>query len=80
MNNQIIIYNTEDGKTKVSLYAQDDTVWLNQNQLAELFATSVSNINKHIANILKEGELSENSVIEYFSITAADGKNYNVAF
>ncbi len=74
MNNQIIIYNTEDGKTKVSLYAQDDTVWLNQNQLAELFATSVSNINKHIANILKEGELSENSVIEYFSITAADGK------
>ena len=57
MNNQIIIYNTEDGKTKVSLYAQDDTVWLNQNQLAELFATSVSNINKHIANILKEGEL-----------------------
>ncbi|MEH8138431.1 virulence RhuM family protein [Gallibacterium anatis] len=80
MNNPIIIYNTEDGKTKVSLYAQDDTVWLNQNQLAELFATSVSNINKHIANILKEGELSENSVIEYFSITAADGKNYNVAF
>lgn len=80
MNNQIIIYNTEDGKTKVSLYAQDGTVWLNQNQLAELFATSVSNINKHIANILKEGELSENSVIEYFSITAADGKNYNVAF
>ncbi|MEH8091975.1 virulence RhuM family protein [Gallibacterium anatis] len=80
MNNQIIIYNTEDGKTKVSLYTQDGTVWLNQNQLAELFATSVSNINKHIANILKEGELSENSVIEYFSITAADGKNYNVAF
>ena len=80
MNNPIIIYNTEDGKTKVSLYAQDGTVWLNQNQLAELFATSVSNINKHIANILKEGELSENSVIEYFSITAADGKNYNVAF
>ncbi|MFU2133444.1 virulence RhuM family protein [Gallibacterium anatis] len=80
MNNPIIIYNTEDGKTKVSLYAQDGTVWLNQNQLAELFATSVSNINKHIANILKERELSENSVIEYFSITAADGKNYNVAF
>ncbi|WP_052124501.1 virulence RhuM family protein [Gallibacterium anatis] len=80
VNNPIIIYNTEDGKTKVSLYTQDGTVWLNQNQLAELFATSVSNINKHIANILKEGELSENSVIEYFSITAADGKNYNVAF
>ncbi len=78
MNNPIIIYNTEDGKTKVSLYAQDGTVWLNQNQLAELFATSISNINKHIANILKEGELSENSVIEYFSITAINGSYYNL--
>ncbi|KGQ42975.1 hypothetical protein [Gallibacterium anatis] len=78
MNNPIIIYNTEDGKTKVSLYTQDGTVWLNQNQLAELFATSVSNINKHIANILKEGELSENSVIEYFSITAINGSYYNL--
>lgn len=80
MNNPIIIYNTDDGKAKVSLYAKDGTVWLSQSQLAELFATSVSNINKHIANILNENELSENSVIEYFSITAADGKNYNVAF
>ncbi|MFU2077600.1 MULTISPECIES: DNA-binding protein [Avibacterium] len=78
MNNPIIIYNTEDGKTKVSLYAQDGTVWLNQNQLAELFATSISNINKHIANILKEGELSENSVIEHFSITAINGSYYNL--
>ncbi|MFU2121141.1 DNA-binding protein [Gallibacterium anatis] len=78
MNNPILIYNTEDGKTKVSLYTQDGTVWLNQNQLAELFATSVSNINKHIANILKEGELSENSVIEYFSITAINGSYYNL--
>ncbi|KGQ47697.1 hypothetical protein IO46_12855 [Gallibacterium anatis] len=78
MNNPIIIYNTEDGKTKVSLYTQDGTVWLNQNQLAELFATSISNINKHIANILKEGELSENSVIEYFSITAINGSYYNL--
>ncbi|MEH8023463.1 virulence RhuM family protein [Gallibacterium anatis] len=80
MNNPIIIYNTEDGKTKVSLYAQDGTVWLNQNQLAELFATSVPNINMHINNILKDKELDKNSVIQYFLITAADGKNYNVAF
>ena len=82
MNNtsSIIIYNTEDGKTKVSLYAQDGTVWLNQNQLAELFATSVPNINMHINNILKDKELDKNSVIQYFLITAADGKNYNVAF
>ncbi|MEE6075311.1 hypothetical protein M5S25_02945 [Avibacterium paragallinarum] len=78
-NQQIIIYNTDDGKSKVALYAQNGTLWLSQNQLAELFATSVSNINKHIANILKEGKLSENSVIEYFSITAADGKKLKAA-
>lgn len=78
--NNIIIYNTDDGKAKVSLYAQDGTVWLSQNQIAELFATSVPNINMHISNILKDKELSENSVIKYFLITAADGKNYQVAF
>lgn len=80
MTNPIIIYHTDDGKAKVSLYAKDGTVWLSQSQLAELFATSVPNINMHISNILKEKELSENSVIQYFLITAADGKNYNVAF
>ncbi|MEE3609072.1 virulence RhuM family protein [Avibacterium paragallinarum] len=80
MTNPIIIYHTDDGKAKVSLYAKDGTVWLSQSQLAELFATSVQNINMHISNILKEKELSENSVIQYFLITAADGKNYNVAF
>ncbi len=80
MTNPIIIYHTDDGKAKVSLYAKDGTVWLSQSQLAELFATSVPNINMHISNILKEKELSENSVIQYFLITATDGKNYNVAF
>lgn len=80
MTNPIIIYHTDDGKAKVSLYAKDGTVWLSQSQLAELFATSVPNINMHISNILKEKELSENSVIQYFLITASDGKNYNVAF
>ncbi|KGQ24937.1 2-hydroxyacid dehydrogenase [Gallibacterium anatis CCM5995] len=80
MTNPIIIYHTDDGKAKVSLYAKDGTVWLNQSQLAELFATSVPNINMHISNILKEKELSEDSVIQYFLITASDGKNYNVAF
>lgn len=80
MTNPIIIYHTDDGKAKVSLYAKDGTVWLSQSQLAELFATSVPNINMHISNILKEKELSEDSVIQYFLITASDGKNYNVAF
>lgn len=76
----IIIYNTLDGKAAVALYAKDGKIWLNQKQLAELFATSVPNINIHISNILKEGELDENSVIKDYLITASDDKNYNVTF
>ncbi|MBR3797608.1 MAG: hypothetical protein IKK36_01655 [Bacteroidales bacterium] len=75
--NGIIIYNTEDGKVSVTLYAKDGSVWMNQKQLAELFDTSVPNVNMHIANILKDGELDENSVIKDYLITAADGKQYN---
>lgn len=78
--NGIIIYNTEDGKVSVALYAKDGSVWMNQKQLAELFDTSVPNVNIHIANILKEGELDENSVIKDYLITAADGKQYNTKF
>ena len=75
--NNIIIYNTDDGKVRVTLYAVDGMVWMNQKQMAELFDTSVPNVNIHIANILKEGELDENSVIKDYLITAADGKQYN---
>lgn len=78
--NNIIIYNTEDGKAKVVLYAKDGNVWMNQSQIAELFDTSVANISIHISKILKDNELSENSVIKNYLITAADGKNYNVTF
>ena len=60
----IIIYNTADGKASVSLYAKDGTVWMNQNQLAELFATSKQNVGQHIANVLKEGELNASSVVK----------------
>jgi hypothetical protein len=76
----IIIYNTVDGKASVSLYAKDGMVWMNQNQLAQLFDTSVPNISMHIANILKEKELDENSVVKQYLTTAADGKDYQVAF
>ncbi len=76
----IIIYNTKDGKASVSLYAKDGMVWMNQNQIAELFDTSIPNISMHISNILKEKELSENSVVKNYLTTAADGKEYNVAF
>ena len=78
--NNLILYNTPDGKSSVALYAKDGSVWLNQKQLAELFDTSVPNISMHIANLLKEGELSENSVVKDYLTTASDGKEYNVAF
>ena len=76
----IIIYNTADGKASVSLYAKDGMVWMNQNQLAELFDTSVPNISMHTSNILKDMELDHNSVIKDYLTTAADGKEYNVTF
>ena len=76
----IIIYKTADGKASVALYAKDGNVWMNQNQLAELFATSKQNISLHISNILKEGELSENSVVKDYLTTASDGKEYNITF
>lgn len=76
----IIIYNTSDGKASVALYAQDGDVWMNQNQLAELFDTSKQNIGQHIKKILEEKELQENSVVKNYFTTAADGKKYEVTF
>jgi hypothetical protein len=76
----IIIYKTQDGKTAVSLYAKDGSVWMNQQQLAELFDTSKQNISLHIINVLKENELDENSVVKDYLTTATDGKDYNVTF
>jgi hypothetical protein len=70
--NKIIIYNTADGRASVSLYARDGSVWMNQNQLAELFATSKQNVGQHISNILEENELEANSVVKNYFTTAAD--------
>ena len=82
MNKQqdIIIYNTADGKASVALYAKDGVVWMNQNQLAELFNTSKQNISLHIANTLKDNELQQESVVKDYLTTASDGKKYKVAF
>lgn len=77
---EIIIYNTQDGKASIALMTKDGTVWMNQNQLAELFATSKQNIGQHIASILKDNELDQNSVVKNYFTTAADGKDYNVTF
>ena len=72
----LILYTSEDGKTRLDLRVDGGSIWLSQLELAELFATSVANINIHIRNILKEGELVESAVVKESLITAADGKNY----
>ncbi len=77
---EIIIYNTPDGKASVSLFAKDGMVWMNQSQLAELFATSKQNIGQHILSILEENELDSNSVVKNYFTTASDGKKYDVTF
>ena len=77
---QIILYNTPDGKSRIALMARDGSVWLNQQQLAELFATSKQNISQHISSILKDNELDENSVVKNYFTTATDGKQYSVSF
>jgi len=78
--NSIIIYQSEDGLTKINVNLQEETVWLSQQQMAELYQTSKSNVSEHIKHIFEEGELQENSVVRNFRTTAADGKNYNTAF
>jgi len=76
----IIIYNTPDGKISVLLFAKDGNIWMNQNQLAKLFDTSKQNISLHIISILNEKELSTNSVVKDYLTTASDGKKYNINF
>lgn len=76
----IIIYKTDDGKVKIALYAKDGSIWLNQNQLANLFDTSKQSISYHIINILEDNELDKNSVVKNYLTTASDGKNYEVTF
>ena len=78
--NNILIYQTEDGTTKVEVKLEDDTVWLNQSQMVELFQTSKQNISLHINHIFSEGELDRDSVVKEYLTTATDGKNYNVDY
>lgn len=76
----IIIYNTPDGRTSVELYAKDGNIWLNQAQIAEIFATSKQTVSYHIGNILDDNELLKESVVKYYLTTASDGKEYNVEY
>ncbi|MEA1962807.1 MAG: virulence RhuM family protein [Patescibacteria group bacterium] len=79
-NSQFIIYKTESGETKIDVHLEDETVWLTQKLMAKLFDTSVPNINMHLKNCYEDGEISKNSVIKDFLITAEDGKNYKTKF
>jgi len=76
-NNQIIIYRTVDEEMKLEVKLEDETVWLSQKQMAELFGCSLRNIGIHLQNVFNEVELSENSVVKDYFITVADGKYYN---
>lgn len=82
MNNygEIIIYQTDDGLTKINVNMQEETVLLSLDQMAELFQRDKSTISRHIKKIFEEGELQRNSVVANFATTAADGKVYNVDY
>ena len=78
--NEIIIYKSNELSTKFEVKVEDETVWLTQAQMVNLFNSTKQNISLHINNIFKEGELDKNSVVKYSLTTAKDGKNYNTAF
>ena len=76
----IIIYQAEDGTTSLEVHFKDDTVWLSQAQMVELFGKTKQNVSLHIRNIFKEGELVEEAVVKDSLTTAADGKKYKVRY
>lgn len=76
---EILLYQTEDGQTKLEVSLQGDTVWLTQAQLCELFQRDKSVISRHIRNVFEEGELDSKAVVAFFATTATDGKSYDVA-
>jgi hypothetical protein len=77
---EIIIYQTGDGKTRIDVRMEGETVWLSLDQMADLFQRDKSTISRHIKNIFEEGELQRKSVVANFATTAADGKIYQVDY
>jgi hypothetical protein len=75
-NSNFVLYQTEDGQTHIEVRLQDESVWLAQATLTELFQTRKQNISLHLKNIFAEGELAENRVVKEYLTTAADGKQY----
>ena len=79
-HSQFLLYQASDGQTRLEVRLENETVWLSQNQMAELFQTSIPNVSMHIRNVFAEGELQPGSVVKEFLTTAADGKNYQTKF
>ena len=77
---EIVLFETEDAKVRLTVPIQEDTVWLTQAQMTELFDTSKQNVSLHINNCFKEGELDKDSVVKDFLTTASDGKNYKTKY
>ena len=79
-NDEILIYQSQDGIIKIDVLFENETVWLNQNQLGTLFGKSKATISEHIKHIFEEGELDEKAVVRNFRTTASDGKTYQVDY
>ena len=79
-DSEILIYTTDDGGIRIDVRMVDETVWLTQARMAELFGKARNTVTEHIRNVFDEGELDENSVCRKFRHTAADGKNYEVMY
>ena len=77
---ELLFYTSKDGKVKMEIRIEDETIWMSQQMMAELFQTSKQNVAKHLKRIFEQGELQEESVVNYWLTTAADGKNYSVAY
>ncbi|HRN38256.1 MAG TPA: cell filamentation protein Fic, partial [Flavobacteriales bacterium] len=73
----IIFYTTPQGEVRIEVYFEDETFWLTQKKMAELFGVEVNTINYHLKDIFQTAELQEERVIRILRITASDGKNYN---
>ena len=73
---EIVVYQPEGAEFHIAVRVENETVWLTQAQMAELFHATKQNISLHIANIYKEGELDKNSVVKEYLTTASDGKSY----
>lgn len=80
VKSEFLVYQTQDGRVKLDVRLDDETVWLTQQMMVDLFQTSKSNISEHIKHVFEEGELNESSVVRKFRTTATDGKNYNISY